>query len=426
MPLPPSVTYAQGAFPAQMVAIKPVGGLASRLRCIASFGVIADHFRVPLHVCWGASNGFEKIDIDALFDALPTNVRLLDASSWGTLRGGSVRQVVQLDAYVSYLKKDYRYANYQLQELFQTRKSWRITAECVRDLQKLYGGVLHRFIPQFGSKYTDKLHAFTPCAAVRTMVAHEVNAWGENVHVLGVHFRRNDALQTAFAHRYAAPSDAELMDAMDAQLARNKDADDTSSTEPTYRVFVCTDDPNVYDDVHAKYGDDARVRCFPWKRYTQRDNASKHGQRKALVDLMTLRHCDSVRGTSFSAFYEIGKLRVREALVGDDGDVAPSVDTFDDEPEPAWMVDERRQAEADAKAKAEADAKAKAEADAKAKAEADAKAKAEANEKAKTEAKTADAEAIPPPSPQRVQPLPKTYRMKTPDETRGLPRAQSL
>ena len=424
MPLPPTATYAQGAFPAQMVAIKPIGGLGARLKCIASFGVIADHFRVPLHVCWGASNGFEKIDVDELFDALPTNVRILDASSWGALRGGSVRQVVQLDAYVSYLKKDYRYSNYQLQELFQTRKPWRITAECVRDLQKLYGGVLHRFIPQFGSKYTEKLHAFTPCADVRSMVAREVNAWGENVHVLGVHFRRNDALQTAFTHRYATPSDSELMDAMDAQLARN--TDDTSG-ELAYRVFVCTDDPNIYDDVHAKYGDDARVRCFPWKRYTQRDNASKHGQRKALVDLMTLRHCDSVRGSSFSAFYEIGKLRVREAVVGDDGDVAPSVDTFDDEPEPAWMVDERRQAEADAKAKAEADAKAKAkeEADAKAKAEADAKAKAEVEAKAKAKANV-NAETIAPQSQQHVQPLPKTYHIKTLDEKRGLPRAQSL
>ena len=59
-------SFESGSFPESMVVIRPVGGLSSRMKCIASFGAIAEYFHVPLYVFWTHSAGFEKIEFDAL------------------------------------------------------------------------------------------------------------------------------------------------------------------------------------------------------------------------------------------------------------------------------------------------------------------------------------------------------------------------
>lgn len=387
LPPPPS-------FPPRMVAIKPIGGLASRLKCIASFGVIAAHFRVPLHVCWNESVGFEQIELERLFDALPTDTKLLPVCDWTRLRG-SEAHVIPLERYISYLNSDYRYSFYKLEELFRTRKPYRITAECCRDLQKLFGGVLNRFIPGFHQAYVDRLHAFRPCAEVRERVGAEVREWarvagstgstetgsteatptGTKPVVFGVHLRRNDALHSPLAHRYTTPSESECELAIDRHLAHSK----------AHLVFLATDDPGVYDRFQTRYATQPQFRCFPWKRYPQNVHAFKHGQRKAAVDLWTLRCCDRVMGTHFSVFSEVGQLRlreegrveVREEWCGSDAittdtttDAATDATTdtpdspppstplstlptllraihlFDDEPEPKHLIEERAQHQA--------------------------------------------------------------------------------
>lgn len=366
-----------------MVAIKPVGGLASRLKCIASFGAFATYFRVPLHVCWEESVGFEKIEWNNLMDATPVDIQWLTPARWNTLRSKTLH-MIPLERYISYLNNDYRYSFYRLDELFRTRKPYRITAVCNRDLQKLYGGVLTKYIPSFRTQYMDRMMAFRPCAAIRERVGDEVREWiritcsessesSESpetnpltaMNVLGVHLRRNDALQSNLSHRYTTPSEAECEAAIDAHLAKSS----------SHLVFLSTDDAGVYERFHTRYATQPRVRSFPWKRYAQNIRAQKHGQRKAMVDLWTLRCCDRVVGSYFSVFCEVGQMRLKMSREGIEKEWGSSeaitppssppsspssstssaptltkaltkllhaIHTFDDEPEPQHVIEQRR------------------------------------------------------------------------------------
>ena len=89
VPQPSSSAPTPPTFPSAVVAIRPVGGLASRLKCIASFAVLAGHFSVPLHVCWVSSASFEDVEWSELFDAdapLPFAIEWLNLAQWQALR----------------------------------------------------------------------------------------------------------------------------------------------------------------------------------------------------------------------------------------------------------------------------------------------------------------------------------------------------
>lgn len=305
-------TFHRDTLPPRSVVIKPVGGLGSRMKCMASFGAIAKHFDVPLHVFWDTSVGFEKIKCSDLFETLPANVLLIDRHSWIVIRAHQGR-VVKLDERISYLTQNYKYADYKLEELFTTRKLFHLTAECNRDLQKLYGNVLRRFIPDFTTTYLHHLSSFKPVADVRKLVAHEVNCWGDTTtNVLGVHIRRNDALYSRVGNKYAIPTNQQLNVAIDAHLAQTST---NASIPSTHLVFLSVDDPNAFQFFQSAYADEPRVRWYPWKRYAYQLSAEKTGQRKALVDLMTLRCCNRVIGTAFSVFNEVAQVSLARSVV---------------------------------------------------------------------------------------------------------------
>ena len=89
-----------------MVAIQPIGGLASRMKCIASFAVIAHYFSVPLHVYWTGSAGFEEIGFEHLFDtnALSDSIQFIEKATWSHLL--TERHVVRLDTAIPYLSQN--------------------------------------------------------------------------------------------------------------------------------------------------------------------------------------------------------------------------------------------------------------------------------------------------------------------------------
>lgn len=163
------------------------------------------------------------------------------------------------------------------------------------------------------------------------------------LNVLGVHIRRNEAVRSRIGNRYTKPTDDQFRTAIDRHLALGS----------AHVVFFATDDPAVYRDFHETYGDAPRFRSHPWNRYPQRLDAPKHGQRKALVDLWTLRCCDRVMATDFSVFGELAKMPVDRhmyntwaaARAGDGiADRAPTIEEFDDEAEPPQLVRARAHA----------------------------------------------------------------------------------
>ena len=372
---PPAVPPTE--FPPAVVAIRPVGGLASRLKCIASFAVLAGHFGVPLHVCWGPSPSFEDVAWSTLFDAdapLPFAVEWLDAAQWQALR--ATKGVLKLEAFVSYLLTDYKHPFTDLKPIFQTRRPQRLTAECNRDLSSVYSGVLNGVVPGFTAKLREYWGAFVPALGVREVVAAEVGGWtaAGATDVLGVHVRRNDALQSRLGRRYTKPMDAEVVALIAAQLAKNaregggdntadvdgNAAGDAAGDAPaTHHAFVATDDPGAAAAVTAAYGEDPRVHLYPWRRYPQKHGAPVAGQAKAVADLYTLRCCDRVVGTAFSVFTQMAQQTapldrgmVATAYVSRLGPThGLAADAWDAEPEPPHVVAAR---EAQEQARAEA------------------------------------------------------------------------
>lgn len=487
-------SFESGSFPESMVVIRPVGGLSSRMKCIASFGAIAEYFHVPLYVFWTHSAGFEKIEFDALFDtnALSSTIQFIDDSSWNRL--SKEKRVIQLDKHISHLVNDYKFSSFKLDHLFQTRKPFRMLATCNRDLQYMFSSVLYGYIPQFKASYTHILHSFEPAMPIKKIIAHEVSIWGDaNTNVLGVHIRRNDALMSRIANKFLKPKNAEFekqinthlklpyqqyqtqskteeetldttkqeaetkqdneqeahddcknvpedslncaekhidehtdehtdkhtekieqdtqdetttKQSTDRQVETNdtNDTDDTNDTNDNdnpqetenntmtktqdkeqiqqsqenkavvskadnvprtdidiedlnrKRIFLATDDPDVYAHFKSLYKDEPRFRVHSWARYRQNINHPKKGQKKALVDLFTLRFCNRVIGTPYSVFTEFAKMKLSRSIalhtyctkstVQHDvpaDTVHTMIDSFDDETEPEHLQKQKEQ-----------------------------------------------------------------------------------
>ena len=317
VPQPSSSAPTPPTFPSAVVAIRPVGGLASRLKCIASFAVLAGHFSVPLHVCWGSSASFEDVEWSELFDAdapLPFAIEWLNLTQWQALR--ATKDVLKLETFVTYLLTDYKHPFTDIKPLIQTRRPQRLTAECNRELSSVYLGILNAVIPGFTAKLREYWGAFVPAIGVREVVAAEVGAWtaAGATNVLGIHIRRNDALQSRLGRRYMTPTDTEVTARIAGQLAKNIEGETVATTDATsaaptasHHVFVATDDPGAAAAVNAVYGDDPRVHIYPWRRYPQKHGTFVAGQNKAVADLYTLRCCDSVVGTAFSVFTQMAQ-----------------------------------------------------------------------------------------------------------------------
>lgn len=374
----PAPTYSPSTFPSVMVAIQPVGGLGARMRCIAAYSVLAGFFRVPLHVCWVPGAGFEAIAIDALFAAVPPHTLWMDAAQWATLRKLNDR-TVHLDKHISYLLRDFKYTDIRLDLFFRSRRGYRLTAECRRDLFPMYGATLLRYIPAYRAAFAAALSAFVPHGAVMTRVAEEVTLWRKRgyAEVLGVHIRRNDAVQLPWGRRYTATTEDEMCARVDVFLGvrvNGQGEEETFTARaaeqllPARAVFIATDDPDVYSRLTARYGHLAQVRVHPWKRFRQQRAHSKQGQRKALVDLWTLGCCDAVVPTPVSACSEVAGMllqtkaardqvekrrleepdEAKETAGGDNGGDERSRPaafwTFDDETEPAYVTEAREAA----------------------------------------------------------------------------------
>ena len=331
-------------FPGSLVAIRPVGGLASRLKCIASFSVIAQYWNVPFYVYWGPSISFEDISWSSLFELPNVSIEWLGKREWNHLRSDTTQTTIHLDKILSYLKNDYKYPFANIESLFQRRKIPKVTAECNREMSMFNSNVLHKYIPKFKQRMIKVWTEFVPCTAVREIVCNEVYEWKKvgAKHVLGIHIRKNEAVFSQLGNRYKKPNDSEIEEMISQQLAQN------DNQERLHQVFVATDDPHTATTINTKFGSNINVRMFQWKRYPQRVNTVVHGQQKALADLYVLRCCDEVQGTQFSVFTQLAKYPIcrhsgMHVYLPDPENVhGLSPEEWDKEPEPTHLIQERK------------------------------------------------------------------------------------
>lgn len=340
--------------PAKLVAIRPIGGLASRLKCIASFAVLAQHWQCPYYVYWSNSPSFEDVSWETLFEQeLPFTVEWIDEAKWTSIR--TTKDTIKLESFIPYLSENYRQPFTDIKPLFQTRRPQKITAECNRELSTVYSSQLSYIIRGFHASMKQYWGSFNPAQGIREIIGTQIRQWNlaGATDVLGIHVRRNDALQSRLSARYSSPSDEQILKWIKEQVARNSDsnpsAEDNKDTRPHFHVFVATDDPHVAETIYTHFGEDPCVHMYPWKRYVQKHGESIHGQTKAVVDLYTLRFCNRIVGCDFSVFTKMAKDTASfertsvDTFIGDLGDSAHglSPQEWDTEPEPRHLIEER-------------------------------------------------------------------------------------
>jgi len=283
-------------FPHRMLAIQPMGGLACRMKCIASFSVVAKYMHLPLYVSWETSAGFEPIAVSVLFEAVPTNVVLIDEPSWTRLR--TKVPSAYLERVIPYLKTRVVgvKTNFSLAKtVFNNRLRMRYTAQCAYELSGYSLADCTSIIPDFEKQMQDHLAMFVPIEPIRRIVRSEVAAW--STPAVGVHVRRDDIAQSSrLAQYYSKTDDHFRAEVRDALLAGSI-------------VFLATDDASMHDALQAEYAHNPAFRSFAWKRHAHAYGTPKGGQKKALVDMCVLQCCSRVVGTPGSTFSWAGAQR---------------------------------------------------------------------------------------------------------------------
>lgn len=160
------------------VVVKPDGNLASRLRCIASFAVVADALGVVLEVYWPTHDG-SRFDPGTLFSKTPSTkgsqpvFRWVDVHAWDTARDRDDARRLEED--LPYLGGVYRYSAYKVRTLFTVPfatpppgsapaapPTFCYTARCTRELSERYQFVLDLHVPGFAEVYRRHLRDFVP------------------------------------------------------------------------------------------------------------------------------------------------------------------------------------------------------------------------------------------------------------------------
>ena len=340
--------------PAKLVAIRPIGGLASRLKCIASFAVLAQHWQCPYYVYWSNSPSFEDVSWETLFEQeLPFTVEWIDEAKWTSIR--TTKDTIKLESFIPYLSENYKQPFTDIKPLFQTRRPQKITAECNRELSTVYSSQLSYIIRGFHATMKQYWGSFSPAQGIREIIGTQIRQWNMAgaTDVLGIHVRRNNALQSRLSARYSSPSDEQILKWIKEQVGKNSDSnsltEDNKNVRSHFHVFVATDDPHVAETIDTHFGEDPCVHMYPWKRYVQKHGESIHGQTKAVVDLYTLRFCNRIVGCDFSVFTKMAKDTASfertsvDTFIGDLGDSAHglSPQEWDTEPEPRHLIEER-------------------------------------------------------------------------------------
>ena len=276
--------------PARFLAIRPMGGLGTRLQAICAYSVYAQFVGVPLWVYWCNSVGFEDIGYYELFENVPDGVQLIDRETFQLARVHSQA----LERLIPFIRKQPDALEFRIEWLYRRRAFRRISAECFYDFFDIDRRQANRFIPGYQSLQNNILAQIRPCKALCSAIRHQVQAW-EGAHTVGLHIRRDDFTRRRYMpdeyfHRFA------------------QKAIDAGS-----QLFLATDSRTACEAFKERYGD--RLNCFPWQRNAHWKNRVKGSQKAAVVDLFTLRFCDEVHGTRGSLFSRVAGLRIpREHL----------------------------------------------------------------------------------------------------------------
>lgn len=275
------------------IVVRPVNGLANRLRAITSSLALARHLGLGFAVHWGPSDCFSDEPWDALFgNRFP---QLSEKEYRAELESGAPRVSDWL------LRGPERPA--EIAPGF--------------DSAEVLGAVRSRgLIYDFGYQHIDSqlreagVKRLGRCRRIRRRlcremvpalsIARRVDAFASERfrghEVIGVHVRRGDALQSRYAEHYKRSSDEVFEAAMARQVARRADV----------RFFLATDCEETQAAFQTRFGD--RLITFHKEFSPSEVLGPKEGQADAVAEMWLLSRTTSILGTEASTFGRMASL----------------------------------------------------------------------------------------------------------------------
>lgn len=261
------------------ITLVPLGGLANRMRAIASGYTLALDTGMPLHVVWLRNHDL-NCSFNTLFRPLGHDIALTECS--------------KADAWVKYnvpLKRNFFLSAFYQKRHFAPRLYDTELCRLKDDgeaLQRRISG--HNCLIESGLSFykTDKewfRTLFVPTDEIAALIAQRCTAF--TARTVGLHIRRTDNRISI------AESPLALF---------TQKIDDELSQHPDTLFYLATDSEEVKAELRSRYG--ARIFTSPVKA----DRDSTSGMKEAVVELYTLARTQHFYGSYYSSFSDLAAL----------------------------------------------------------------------------------------------------------------------
>lgn len=259
------------------ITFVPVGGLANRMRTIASALTLAQKTNSKLKVLW-----FPTWELNAPFNCLFESINdpcitLRNASIWDRLTLDRPRKknfyVPKLFQIFTFRGRKYEHSSYSLIQQEFDFKEWVISK------QKVYMASFYAFYPYEHSLIRE---IFTPSQSIKERIDYRCSRFEENT--IGVHIRRTDNI----ASIQQSPLELFL-----------KKMDDEVDKDRHVMFYLATDSEDVKLQIKQRYGN--RIICSS----IPADRNSVKGIQDGLIDMYALARTRKIYGSYYSSFSEM-------------------------------------------------------------------------------------------------------------------------
>lgn len=261
-----------------MITLVPVGGLANRMRTIASAISLAQHCNSPLRIIWFKVDGL-NCRFDQLFQqpASFPNVEVIEASLMDTLlydrprkRNFRIPHFFQKFLFKSSLYEDSVISHFNNGFDFIT---W------AQKEKNVYIASYSTFFP-YSSQILNEF--FCPVQSIQEQIGSISGTFGN--HTIGIHIRRTDNIQSIKLSPLSL-----FIEQIEAEIKQDEQV----------RFYLASDSPEDKSKLIQLFGDKIHTHDFTLGR-----NTSK-GIQDALAELFVLSGTQKIIGSCWSSFSEI-------------------------------------------------------------------------------------------------------------------------
>jgi hypothetical protein len=287
--------------------VRPIGGLANRMRVITSFRMLARYSGRDFELCWAPSDGWSEEDLGDLFENDFPRVPLDEFERYSQ-DGLDLHNAVQIQGYSNERTWEWREGS-GMHQVFDLEAFPVVTYLGPHKSDRLLDPATRaRLFPNLKSDYQASVKEWSPVPSIRAEVEGLTASFGP--HTIGVHIRRGDAWnqpKASLASEYRRSTDAAFIVRMDAEM----------EAEPRTNFFLATDCAATEERFRERYGEAVMVnrdkRFVPSVSRRPKDN-----QRDAMIDMFALARTQKILGNNHSSFSvmaaDIGGIRLERAL----------------------------------------------------------------------------------------------------------------